>query len=629
MKNRLLMVLLGFTALLAAPVVADAGEGPQLYRLTSDSWIEHVTQIVGGPATVQSNRLSGYIRLSPVVGPLDWNVFQILDAVLSEPDSPGSALGMIGSGYYRRGGRTGDQQSMTLSWVVDGVSWDLDSGVVQIVETWPELRITLGASHSFGDGSQKLFVRLSAVPAVPGTRYRLLEGSTLLDDCPICDRLSRPLPLRGEFDLVPVSSNSFSTRYHLFDVKLTATDGNGLVYLAEGEGDYTVGGEVAISQELMLNVLVKGGGHDSKSTTFTNSVGPPGRLWPMLGVDLAETKGAPAQTYSLQLRAAPVRELWFTTSRSLNPAINSGLPLEIVAGDVLSDQGRIVKSNADLLVALGAPAGTGPIAIDALDVVPGGTLLFSLGKDLATTSLGAVSEGDLVSDAGKIVKRNHDLTARLGIMPIVSDEGLDAVQAMEDGEIYFSTRRDDFSETLGPLSRGDLLSDQGKVVKTNQEMLKQFHPAGPAPGYGLDAFHVWPSGEVWFSTEEGFNDSVLGPIADGDLLSDQGYIVARNAEMVAKFQPFGAITNYGLASLFIVTDLLPAATGAPMMLHGTFDESGNPLLRWDAPGRCCQVESANTPLGPFLPASPILTSRSWSGTRTNVEESVFYRVRQW
>ena len=58
-------------------------------------------------------------------------------------------------------------------------------------------------------------------------RYRLLEGSTLLDVCPICDRLSRPLPLRGEFDLVPVSSNSFSTRYHLFDVKLTATDGNG------------------------------------------------------------------------------------------------------------------------------------------------------------------------------------------------------------------------------------------------------------------------------------------------------------------------------------------------------------------------------------------------------------------
>jgi hypothetical protein len=133
----------------------------------------------------------------------------------------------------------------------------------------------------------------------------LLEGSTLLDDCPICDRLSRPLPLRGEFDLVPVSSNSFSTRYHLFDVKLMATDGNGLVYLAEGEGDYTVGGEVAISQELMLNVLVTGGGHDPKSTTFTNSVGPPGRLWPMLGVDLAETKGAPRSGNCGSRRAGP------------------------------------------------------------------------------------------------------------------------------------------------------------------------------------------------------------------------------------------------------------------------------------------------------------------------------------
>jgi hypothetical protein len=629
MQRKLLMVLLGFMGMVGAPVVADAWEGPQLYRLTSDSWIEHVTQVVGGPTTVQSNRLSGYIRLSPVVGPLDWNVFQVLDSVFSEPDAPAAALSTTGTGYYRWGSLTGDRQSMTLPMVVDGVSWDLDSGVVQIVEAWPELRITLGATHSFGDGSQKLRVTLSAVPAVPTTRYRLLEGSTLLDDCPICDRLSRPIPLRGEFDLVAVSSNPLSTRYHLFDVKLTADSGDGLVYVVEGEGDLAIGGEVAVQQTLTLAVLVSGGGHDAKSTTLTNNIGPPGRQWPMLAADLTETMGTPTQTYSVQLRAAPVREIWFTTGRAFAPATGLGLPNEIVEGDVLSDQGRIVKSNSDLMASLGVPAGSAAVGVDALDVAPGGALLFSLGQEISTSSLGVVGEGDLVSDAGKIVKRNQELTARLGIMPIVPDLGLDGVQVVEGGEILFSTRRDVFSETQGPLSQGDLLSAEGKVVKTGQDLLKLFHPDPAGGNYGLDALHVWPSGEVWFSTENGFNDSVLGPITDGDLLSDQGYIVARSAELVARFQPMGGVTNVGLASLFVVTDLLPSPTNAPAMLPGTFDGSGRRQLRWTAPGRCYQVESAGTPLGPFVPVGPIFTGHMWDDPRTNGTAAVFYRVRQW
>ena len=615
--------------ILGAAVTADAGEGTQLYRLTNDSRIERVTQIIPDPATVASSRLSGYFRLDRVASPLDWDAFRVEDLALVAPDDPAHALDVTGTGMYRCGGRTGDQQSMTLSAVIGGVSWDLEAGTVQVQDSWPALLITLTASRSFVDGTQKLLVTLHAVPVGPATHYRLLEGSTLLDDCPICDRLSRPQPLRGEFDLMPVSTNSLSTRFHLFDVKLRVDDGNGVTYAVEGEGDYTIGGEVVIQQRLSLDVLVAGGGHDPKLTSLTNSAGPPGRLWPMLAVDLMETKGTPTQTYSLQLRAAPFRELWFTTGQRFMPASGLGLPEEVLPGDVLSDQGRIVMSNADLLASLGVLNGTKPIAVDALDVASGGVLLFSLRQDVASTNLGSIQEGDLVSDAGRIVKRNQDLTDRFGIMPVVPDEGLDGVQVMEGGEILFSTRRDDFSESQGPVTHGDLLSDHGKVVKTNHDLLSLFHPDQPGHNYGLDAFRVWPSGEIWFSTEEGFADSVLGPVQDGDLLSDQGYIVVRSAELVAQFRPSGSLTNYGLESLFVVSDLLPLAAPGAVMLPVTFNELGQPQLRWTTAGRCCQVEVANTPLGPFIPASPILTTQSWTDRSTNRAATVFYRVRQW
>jgi hypothetical protein len=626
MQRRLFTVLM---VAFGAALAADAGEGTQLYRLTSDSRIERVTQFFLGSASVESSRLSGYLRLVPAASPLDWNAFQVEDIALTAADAPTNSLAVTGTGLYRWGGRTGDQQTMTLSAAIDGVSWDLESGVVNIQDPWPALLITVTASHGLLDGNQKLTIILHALPVVPATHYRLIEGSTLLDDCPICDRLSRPQPLRGEFDLMPVSTNSLSTRYHLFDVKLRVVDGSGVTYTAQGEGDYTLDGEVALQQRLSLDVLVTGGGHDPKPTTLTNSAGPPGRLWPMLAVDLMETRGTPTQTYSLELRAAPFRELWFTTTQQFRPASGLGLPQEVLAGDALSDQGRIVKSNADLLAALGVLEGTKPIAVDALDVAPGGALLFSLGKGVTSTNLGSIQEGDLVSDAGKIMKRNQDLTAQLGIMPVVPDEGLDAVQVMERGGIIFSTRRDDFSESQGPVSHGGLLSDQGQVMKTNPDLLRKFHPDQPGHDYGLDAVHLWPSGELWFSTEEGFNDSVLGPINDGDLLSDRGYVVSTSVELVARFQPADGLTNYGLASLFVVTDLLPLPATGPVMLAGTFNELGQPQLQWTAPGRCCQVEVANTPLGPFVPVSPILTTRSWTDRRGTVAAAVFYRVRQW
>src|SRR5438046_5487666 len=61
---------------------------------------------------------------------------------------------------------------------------------------------------------------VSAQPASPGQvwAYRLLQGSTFLDDCRICERLTMPLPMRGTFDLVLLEDTGTVTRYALSNI---------------------------------------------------------------------------------------------------------------------------------------------------------------------------------------------------------------------------------------------------------------------------------------------------------------------------------------------------------------------------------------------------------------------------
>src|SRR5207245_9190899 len=111
-----------------------------------------------------------------------------------------------------------------------------------------------------------------------------------------------------------------------------------------------------------------------------------------------------------------------------------------------------------------------------------------------------ISGGDFLSDRGRVVKRNSDLVGRLGIMPAVPDLGLDAVFVKGRGEIFFSLPVDVFSETLGPIQHGDLLSNRGYIVKRNQELLAAFGAASSADA-GLDAVQALPDGHVLFSIQ--------------------------------------------------------------------------------------------------------------------------------
>jgi hypothetical protein len=147
---------------------------------------------------------------------------------------------------------------------------------------------------------------------------------------------------------------------------------------------------------------------------------------------------------------------------------------------------------------------------------------------------------------------------------VVPDYGLDAVAWAPDGRLLFSTEQGFFAECQSlEISASDLLAEDGSVFRRGSDLLARFDPrVSDLEDVGLDAAHVFPDGEVWFSTERAFIDGRYGLIGDGDLLSDTGRIVARNRELLAPFRPpIGNIDEFGLDALHVAWPRADSAGG--------------------------------------------------------------------
>lgn len=457
-------------------------------------------------------------------------------------------------------------------------------------------------------------------------RYTLLEGSTLLDDCPICGRPSIQEPMRGTFDLALIESNPVFARYELRNIFFTAGHPEGRRYLLQGSGEWKIGGEVAIRQEMKLTVGIDDG-FSAKSCSFTNEDGAVQRAFPMIQIDLIQTNGTLLQTYSLTIIAAPVREMWFSTTL---PFLSRNLG-QTSPGDLLSIGGHIVKRNRDLTAMLGIMPAVADYGLDAVDVQPGAEILFSINNDVWSERLGQLRHGDLLSARGSIRHRNADLLAAFN-PETTTDAGLDAVLMQPAGEVWFSISSNAVSRKTGGLLRpGDLLSNSGIVVRTHQQLLSRFHPPAEPNDYGLDAFYVWANGEIWFSTERGFQDAQLGPISPGDLLSDIGAIVFRNRDFVARFDPADQTNDFGLDALFLITDTVAEPT-RPRITSFTVDTLAAKRLEWTGNGRVFQVEAIPRLTAPLLfwPETHIIPDFSYDfPVRDAIYNQFFYRLRQW
>jgi hypothetical protein len=432
--------------------------------------------------------------------------------------------------------------------------------------------------------------------------------------------------MQGTFELILQKDIAPYAKYAVRNLDFTAGAGTAADYHIVGEGTYTRFSEVAILQDLTLLAQVQDP-WTNHVTYFTSIVSAVERPFPLIQADVAQTNGTAAQTFSMHVFAAPAREIWFSTTKGFTSTNRYAPTNQISAGDLLSNRGRVVKRNSELVARLGIMPPVPDLGLVAAQVRGHGEILFSIPVNTFSEMLGILHHGDLLSNRGSVVKRNYELLQAFRPAS-ASDAGLDGVQVMPDGQILFSIQSDLTTSFNQTLSRGDILSDHGTVFMTQQQLLANFQPASAGTDFGLDALYIWPSGEVWFSVEEGFLDNRLGQIQAGDLLSSFGYRVFSNAALLAAFAPADPAQDYGLDALFVVTDTQPPKP--PPCIVGGGPAGGRFHLDWDGKGSVFQVETALSPGGPWMPAGevvPDLSSDSPCGA--SASGAGYYRVRQW
>ena len=462
---------------------------------------------------------------------------------------------------------------------------------------------------------------------LPVVTYTLLDGSYFVDDCLICGRPTIMQPLRGTFDLVLVLNTPPYLKYAVRNVNFTASPGWAGEVRLTGGGTYVRFEEFALLQDMDLALQVKDT-FTNRPAFFTNDTVVAEKPFPLIQINLTETNGTLLQTFRLNLFAAPLREVWFSTSKALT-STNRSSPTNLISpGDLISNRGRVVKRNLELTRRLGVMPIVPGLGLDAVQVTRRGEILFSIPSDVWSETLGQIGQGDLLSNRGVIVKRNQDLLAAFGLPAAQPDAGLDAVQVMPEGEILFSIRSNLVVNPARTLARGDILSDRGRVFRTNRELLANFHPAVTNRDFGLDALHILPGGEIWFSVEESFNDQWLGTVQAGDLLSSFGHRVFSNEQLVAAFAPADPSLDYGLDALFVVTDTKPPAP--PPRIVKLRRLAGATGVDWDGDGDVFQLEHAPSISGPWSPCSPILPDLTFDAAGDlPAGASGFYRLRQW
>lgn len=464
-----------------------------------------------------------------------------------------------------------------------------------------------------------LFVFCAIVKAAePPWRYQLLEGSFLVDDCLICGRPTIQIPMRGSFTLRRLEVTPVSQRYAIENAEFKA----GSDYTFQGSGTYTITGDFAIRQTVTLGGTLQTAG-ETKQVGFTNEDNTITRRWPMLYANLRQTNGTLANTLTLTIGAAPLREIWFSTATNFVRAIK--LDNTVSDGDLLSSAGRIVKQNSDFQEHFPGPTFQN-IGLDAIDVLPGADIVFSAG------SKGVLNDGDFAFARTGAITRWQDF------MPIVApglsnDPALDALHFASANEFFFSMKQD-IPDAPTAIGNGDIVqvnteTGAGSIFRSNADLLARFHPA-EVRDYGLDALYIWPNGEIWFSTATDFSDSQLGKITAGDLLSDSGYVVYRNADLVAALQPMASEpTDYGLDAVFVISDFTAGDRDAK--LSATFNDTANSItLSWQSQARVFQLERAVNVDGPWEAITPIIPELSYEDSvPTNADARAFYRLLQW
>jgi hypothetical protein len=134
--------------------------------------------------------------------------------------------------------------------------------------------------------------------------YTLISGSELSDDCPICGRPTIVVPMTGTFRLRFLYQNPLVARYRVEAIAFHAGTTNGPEYWISGSGTYQIGGEVAVTQDSFLDVVIDNG-FTNTSARCVNTDRTVTQLWPRIQVTADQTNGTSTTVYSLTLVAEP------------------------------------------------------------------------------------------------------------------------------------------------------------------------------------------------------------------------------------------------------------------------------------------------------------------------------------
>ena len=141
--------------------------------------------------------------------------------------------------------------------------------------------------------------------------------------------------MRGTFDLTFNGSANRYDFYSITNIDFSFTDQNGLANRVTGGGSVKIGGDFAFQEIVQIQITISNSA-TNEVVSMTNSSKGVLSAWPSIRFDLREETKSFFRVYKMDLRAAPFRELWFSTGINFTSSRTASETKTISSGDLLS-----------------------------------------------------------------------------------------------------------------------------------------------------------------------------------------------------------------------------------------------------------------------------------------------------
>lgn len=205
---------------------------------------------------------------------------------------------VTGSGTYEIGG--GQQRLQLTLTIGDQSPVPYDSGLVPAKSPFPNIVVAISSIS----GCFKKVFRVNASPVSQAEihPYQILSGSTFQRGCfPPCQcTLGPKQPISGDFALIDLPLNPLFQEFAVVNINWQAAPPPALVPI-HGVGFYKIGGEVAVEQQMSLELAVD----DEPLADFDSGLAQTDVRFPLIDVTVS-IPGGQCDNTVIVMKAAPV-----------------------------------------------------------------------------------------------------------------------------------------------------------------------------------------------------------------------------------------------------------------------------------------------------------------------------------